>query len=638
MDQKVASPAAEGRTISWADEVVRRLLAANRNAKRFIAIVTDILTCALAAWLSFMIRLGVWLDLSHEVILFSIFEIFLTITIFAFSGVYNNIFRFYGLRGLGQIARCCVIIAIPSVAVFGYVGFGGIPRTVSVIFPLLLFALVALNRIVVRFVLFDLQEAVPQRHRVLIYGAGRAGRQLALSLQHEGGYELLAYVDDDQNLIGQWLDGVPILTRDEMAELLDYREIELVFLAIPSLRRSERAKLVEQIRKFGAHVLTLPSVDEIVSGRVSVSDLREIQVVDLLARDPVDPDSDLLEHEIANQVVLVTGAGGSIGSELARQILLLRPKRLILFEMSEPSLFAIEQELRKSLELSGTETEIIPELGNLRNEATANRLMERWRPHIVFHAAAYKHVPLIEHNTVAGVENNVVGTLNAALAAQKHGISKFVLISTDKAVRPTNVMGASKRVCELILQALAGMGICTTTFSMVRFGNVLGSSGSVVPKFRKQIAEGGPITLTHREMTRYFMTIPEAAQLVIQAGAMSVGGEVFLLDMGDPVKIYDLAQAMISLAGRTVRDEANPDGDIEIVEIGLRPGEKLYEELLIGAEANSTKHDRIFHAREDSLAWPILQPHIEHIKSAASVGDAASIRKILSELVDGFEG
>jgi FlaA1/EpsC-like NDP-sugar epimerase len=621
----------------WLSRGAEALLHTSRSVKRALAIAIDALSCIMAVWLSFMVRLGLWLGLESPVLAFAAFAIVCTFAVFFAVGMYNNVFRFHGSRSLGQIARSCAIIAIPTVVVFGYVGIPGVPRTVSVIFPLLLFVLIALNRIVARFFLFDMLEPRKQRRRVLIYGAGRAGRQLAVSLQHETSYHLVAYADDDPELIGQRIEGIPILSPADTDELLRAKEVDVVLLAMPTLRRSARGSIVERLRDFGVHVQTLPSIREIVSGEVSVSDLREVEVVDLLSRDPVVPDEQLMGSAIAGKTVLVTGAGGSIGSELCRQIIRLAPTRLVLFEMTEASLFAIDQSLRMVRATLNSDTEIVAELGTLVSPATVTRLFERWRPHTVFHAAAYKHVPLVEANAVAGVQNNVEGTLNCALAARSSKVERFILVSTDKAVRPTNVMGASKRVCELILQALAAEKRGGAIFAMVRFGNVLGSSGSVVPHFQRQIAQGGPVTLTHKEVTRYFMTIPEAAELVIQAGAMAEGGEVYLLDMGEPVRIADLARSMISLSGRTVRDSENPDGDIEIVEIGLRPGEKLYEELLIGAEATRTTHERIFRAHEEHLPWAVLRKEIASLQEATRAGDHEGIKAQLAELVQGYK-
>lgn len=620
----------------WLQQRVARLANSSRTTKRVIVVANDAACCVLAVWISFVVRMGIWVGINQASTIFAAFELVVCLGIFGRSGVYNNVLRFHGPKGLARIARCCVTITAPSVAIFGLIGVNGVPRTLSVIFPLVFFALVAVSRIVARFVILDVLPASVTRRRVMIYGAGTAGRQLASSLEHESGYELVGYVDDDPQFAGQRLDEVPVLTSADLAGLVADKAVDLVLLALPSLQRSARAKIVQWLQAHDIHVQTLPTVQEIVSGDVSVSDLREIEIADLLAREQVQADARLLSSAVAGKTVMVTGAGGSIGSELCRQIARLEPRQIILVEMTEAALFEIDQEVRGIVAASGAEVNVRAELASLVNRPSVDRIFNRWRPDTVFHAAAYKHVPLVEANPVAGVGNNVFSTLNCALAACAVGVERFILVSTDKAVRPTNVMGASKRVCELILQAISARQDDGPIFAMVRFGNVLGSSGSVVPHFKRQISAGGPVTVTHRNVTRFFMTIPEAAELVIQAGAMAQGGEVYLLDMGDPIRIYDLAKTMIVMSGRAVRDAENPDGDIEIVEIGLRPGEKLYEELLIGAEATPTEHERIYRAREESVSWGELSPQLERMREAMDQGDNAVIRRLLSELVAGY--
>ena len=407
-----------------------------------------------------------------------------------------------------------------------------------------------------------------------------------------------------------------------------------MLLAFPSASRQRRNQILARIQSARVAVRTLPSVSDMIHGRVSASDIHELDEDDLLGREPVPPDAALLAKNVAGKVVMVTGAGGSIGSELCRQIAAIGPEKLLLVEQSEFALYTIHQELRDKF--AGRGFESIPLLASVQDAARLNEIMAAWRPYTVYHAAAYKHVPLVEHNPVEGVKNNVLGTLRAALAAEANGVAEFVLISTDKAVRPTNVMGASKRLAEMVLQALAARDGGETRFTMVRFGNVLGSSGSVVPMFRRQIRDGGPITLTHAEITRYFMTIPEAAQLVIQASAMAQGGDVFLLDMGQPVKIADLARRMIQLSGLTCKDEDNPEGDIEIRITGLRPGEKLYEELLIGDNPQPTSHPRIMKANETFLAWPVLAEKMAVLETVLSDSDVSAVRSLLKALVSGY--
>jgi FlaA1/EpsC-like NDP-sugar epimerase len=474
---------------------------------------------------------------------------------------------------------------------------------------------------------------------VLIYGAGSAGRQLAVSLRHEPGMALHGYIDDDERLAGQRLDGVPIFRSNDLQTLISKLQVDTVLMAIPRLSRQRREALVNKFKDISVHILMLPAVADFVDGKVSIHDLRDIEVADLLGRDPVPPNQLLLHKTITGRSVMVTGAGGSIGSELCRQIVSLNPAKIILVEMTEHALYSIEDELREAQKacLIDDRIAIHAELGSIADAGTTRRLFNRWRPETVFHAAAYKHVPLVEENVIAGMRNNIFGTLYCAMEAERAGARHFILISTDKAVRPTNVMGATKRICELVLQGFSTRG-SGTRFAMVRFGNVLGSSGSVVPRFQRQIRDGGPVTLTHRDVTRYFMTIPEAAQLVIQAGAMAANGEVYVLDMGEPIRIYDLAHTMINLSGLTVRDAGNPDGDIEIHEIGLRKGEKLYEELLIGNSPRKTSHPRIMQAREEFLEWPILSVELDRLILVLEQGNRIDALKILCQLVPDYQG
>lgn len=626
---------AQGGLATLARRAAVGLLAAGRPLKQLLMMAADCAACIVAVWLSFSIRLGYWQLGTIPVLILAAFEIVAILAVFNAVGAYRNIFRYHGSRGFFQLARACAIVAVPTILIFGFNSVTGIPRTISVLFPIILLALVALVRITVRFVLVDLFGPSTPSQRVLIYGAGLAGRQLAFSLELEPSYQLLGYIDDDAGLAGTRIENLPIHHSADLERIVEAQRVDIVLLALPEMPRSARAAIVKRLQSSDVHVQTLPGLREIVDGTVSIKDLREIEVTELLSRDTVLPDPKLLTLAIHGKIVLVTGAGGSIGSELCRQILCQAPLRLIMFEMTESALFAIDDELRRLRDDLGLSVELVPKLGNLENRAATWRLFERLKPEVVFHAAAYKHVPLVERNAVAGVRNNVLGTLNATRAACASGAQRFVLISTDKAVRPTNVMGASKRVCEMVLQALAARD-SATIFSMVRFGNVLGSSGSVVPHFERQIAHGGPVTVTHREVTRYFMTIPEAAELVIQAGAMARGGEVYLLDMGEAVKIYDLARAMIALAGLTVRDERNPDGDIAIEEIGLRAGEKLYEELLISAEAMPTDHPRIMRADEGYLEWSELERSLDILERHLDMADTVGVLRMLMTLVPGF--
>jgi FlaA1/EpsC-like NDP-sugar epimerase len=445
---------------------------------------------------------------------------------------------------------------------------------------------------------------------------------------------LLGFVDDDRRLRGQRLDGTPVYHSGDLAAQVERLGVTDILLAVPSMSRSKRKGIVDELKRFGVHVQTLPQIHDIVAGKVSIADLREVEVDDLLGRDAVAPNDLLMGYTILGKTVMVTGAGGSIGSELCRQIMAIGPQRLILVEMTEFALYKIEQELRENAAagIFRPDIEVYPELINTTAARPVSSVIGAYCPDTIFHAAAYKHVPLVEHNPISGMGNNILSTRNLVEAAEQHSVAHFILISTDKAVRPTNIMGASKRVCEQILQAKAKVG-SKTRFSMVRFGNVLGSSGSVVPRFKEQIASGGPVTLTHRDIIRYFMTIPEAAQLVIQAGSMAKGGEVFVLDMGKPVKIYDLACTLINLSGLTVRDDDNPDGDIAIEEIGLRPGEKLFEELLIGENPMPTKHLRIMQAMEGHIPWQDLSAALDMLEAHVQSGDRKAAVGLLCDLV-----
>ena len=562
--------------------------------------------------------------------------------IFFMRGVYRSVVRFVGSRTMINIAVSCSMMALVLSAFFVIATVANVPRTIGVIQPMVFAALLVISRLLARYLLFDIlnqRSFDGSPSKVLIFGAGSAGRQLALSLAHEPGMVLRGYIDDDSRLAGQHLDGVKVYKNENLDRLVEQLEIDTVLLAVPGVSRQQRTRIVRQFAEIPVHVLTLPAIIDLVDGSVSTENLREIEITDLLGRDPVPPNHLLLHRTISERIVMVTGAGGSIGSELCRQISTLKPTAIILVEMTEHALYLIESELREAQQVGDIDqsTAIHAELANIADRPTVQRLFERWKPDTVFHAAAYKHVPLVEENVIAGLLNNIFGTLRCALQAKRVGVKHFILVSTDKAVRPTNVMGASKRVCELVLQGLAAED-GETRFAMVRFGNVLGSSGSVVPRFQRQIRDGGPVTLTHRDVTRYFMTIPEAAQLVIQAGAMAEGGDVFLLDMGKPIRIYDMARTMIHLSGLTVRDEETPYGDIEIREVGLRKGEKLYEELLIGESAEATSHPRIMRALEQRLLLRDLLQQLDVMEAALGDGNRGEALEILCALVPEYNG
>jgi FlaA1/EpsC-like NDP-sugar epimerase len=622
--------------------LLRAIIRFNRATKVGALLILDAFLCIVAVWIAFSVRLGEWILWSPAIAMMMALSLLFWLPIFFWRGIYNSIVRYIGSRTMVGIATSCIMMGIGLAIVLVIGGFPGVPRTVAFIQPMVFAVLLVFSRLIARYVLLDLlnQRSSPGRRQgVLIYGAGSAGRQLALSMRHEANMVLRGYIDDDRRLVGKHLDGVSIHGSEHVAQLIERMDVRTILLALPGASRQQREHIVRKFENISVKVLTLPALCDLLSGSVSVGDLRAIDITDLLGRDPVSPDELLLHRTIRQLTVMVTGAGGSIGSELCRQIVQLDPDRIVLVEMTEHALYAIEGELREMQEARGRARgpTIHAELGNIADADTVRRLFDRWRPDTVFHAAAYKHVPLVEENVIAGMRNNIGGTLNCALEADRTGVKHFILVSTDKAVRPTNVMGASKRVCELILQGLAARG-SRTRFAMVRFGNVLGSSGSVVPRFQQQIQKGGPVTLTHRDVTRYFMTIPEAAQLVIQAGGMAEGGEVYVLNMGDPIRIYDLARTMIHLSGLTVRDTSNLDGDIEICEVGLRKGEKLYEELLIGDSPAPTQHLRIMQAREKFIDWKTLTLHLNDLDRFLSKGDRLASLEILSTVVPEYIG
>ena len=613
-----------------------------RYARQWMAVLIDAVLCVIAVWIAFSLRLSEWTLITQSILLVAGTALVFWFPMALWFGVYRSLIRFSGGRTMMGLAMAVAAFTVPMTIVFMVYSIAGVPRTVALLHPIVFLALLAISRLAIRFVLIDIvnvYQTDAKRRAVAIYGAGSAGQQLALSLRHEPNVRVIAFIDDDERLAGQRLDGVTVHSPSSLKELLDGSVVDEVLLALPSATRSRRRAIIEALRHHPVTVRSLPSVGNVMDGKVSFSDLRDVSIDDLLGRDPVHPNELLLGRTIAGKCVLVSGAGGSIGGELCRQILRSHPKRIVLLENSEYALYNIDIEMQSLADSLGIGVEIIPELADATDRASIQRVFRHWRPDTVFHAAAYKHVPLVEANPIAGLRNNVFGTLNACLAAEDNGVKNFVLISTDKAVRPTNVMGASKRTCELILQArakLRGPSRRSPVFAMVRFGNVLGSSGSVVPRFQQQIREGGPVTLTHRDVTRYFMTIPEAAQLVIQAGALSRGGEVFVLDMGQPVRIIDLAESMIHLSGMTVCDASNPDGDIEIREIGLRKGEKLYEELLIGENPEPTVHERIMKANEAMLPWSELEPALDHMQELLLSGDLAAAIALLRNLVPEF--
>jgi FlaA1/EpsC-like NDP-sugar epimerase len=584
------------------------VLALPRGAKKTLAVMADSALCVLTVWLAICFRFESWVNLEGYQWFAVLLSVALAIPLLTAFGFYQTVIRYVGMQIIMAALRAIGLYAIIYSAVFTAYGFPLVPRTIGILQPLLLLISLALVRLMASQLL---SESVTSRHSaaalpsVLIYGAGNSGQQLATSLAAKQEYRVSAFLDDNVNLHGARISGIPVYSPGQLAALCEKHDVQCVLLAMPSLARSRRTQIIKHIGEQRIAIRTLPSLADLAQGKVSESDLRELDIEDLLGRDPVAPMPDLLEKTIRGKVVLVSGAGGSIGSELCRQIIQLAPQHLILLELSELALYNIFQELSKPK--SVTQTSLTPVLGNVLDAPFLHALFAQYRPNTIFHAAAYKHVPLVEANSAAGLRNNVLGTLTLAQAAVQAAVSDMVLISTDKAVRPTNVMGASKRLAEIALQSIAqsqSNAAPETRFCIVRFGNVLGSSGSVVPLFREQIKQGGPISLTHPDVTRYFMTIPEAAQLVLQAAGLNaeqaLSRHVYLLDMGDSVRIIDLAIAMIQLSGLRLKDNQHPDGDIAIEITGLRPGEKLYEELLIAGEAKPTCHPKILSA-EDNL-------------------------------------
>jgi FlaA1/EpsC-like NDP-sugar epimerase len=616
--------------------MVLPVLAIPRVAKRLVVLSVDLGLCILTVWLAYYLRLGEFVALTGNAMLSVVASIVIALPIFIVSGLYRAIFRYSGWPALLSVARAVGIYALLYASIFTAIGVTGVPRTVGLIQPILLLLFVGASRAFARVWLGDQYQNIlkhASRPKVLIYGAGGTGRQLVAAMANSHEMQVVGFLDDDDRLHGHVLNGQPIYNPADLPNLAPTLAISDVLLAMPGLSRKRRNEILSLIRTARVAVRTLPSVTDLAQGKVSMSDLRELDIDDLLGREPVMPNHILLAMNVRHKVVMVTGAGGSIGSELCRQILAVNPSKLLLIEHSEFALYAIHQELEEKL--AGRSITLVPLLASVQDDERMREIMSTWHPETVYHAAAYKHVPLVEHNPAEGIKNNVLGTLRTAIAASESGVSDFVLVSTDKAVRPTNIMGASKRLAEMVLQALASTNP-GTKFSMVRFGNVLGSSGSVVPKFRQQIRDGGPITLTHPEITRYFMTIPEASQLVIQAGAMAKGGDVFVLDMGQPVKIADLARRMVELSGLTMKDDDAPDGDVAIEITGLRPGEKLYEELLIGNNPQPTSHSRIMKANELFASWEELEDKLKALEMALNVNDVGVIRVMMQQLVTGY--
>lgn len=624
------------------NKFVKHFLNVSRFHKQLIMVFADVVMLFFALWAAFSMRLGQFhLPEKIESWIFLVTP-FIAIPIFIKFGLYRAIVRYIGFKALWTIIKAVSFYAVIWAALIFISGSEGVPRSVTLINWLATILLIGGSRMVVRwwFAGIEITSLINKKlkRNVVIYGAGTAGIQLASVLGYSKEYSPLAFLDDNKELHEHTINGLRVYSIHALDKLILKLDIDEIFLALPSESHTTRKRIIQLLEKYPVHVRTLPSMTEVADGKIKLEDIKEIDLEDLLGRDSVSPDKNLFDACIKNKSVMVTGAGGSIGSELCRQILTREPSKLILFEQSEYNLYAVEQEFIQLIKKNESSTQLVSILGNVTDEKRVSEVLSQYHINTIYHAAAYKHVPLVEHNIIEGVRVNTIGTYTTALSAMKNNVDTFILISTDKAVRPTNVMGASKRFAELVLQGLATK-TSNTKFSMVRFGNVLGSSGSVVPLFRDQIKKGGPVTVTHKDIIRYFMTIPEAAQLVIQAGAMGAtgaGGDVFVLNMGEPVKISELATKMIHLMGFDVKDKDTPDGDIEIQYTGLRPGEKLYEELLIGDNATGSSHPRIMRAEEESYSWEEIINHVHKLMNEINHSNCSEVRKLLIEVVKGY--
>lgn len=626
--------------------VRKSLLELPRYYKRAILVMTDFVLLSMVVWSAMSLRYQVlyWPQTTPELILFVAAPI-ITVGTFAWFGLYRLVTRFIGYRGTLRIFACVALSVLIWALVVFMVGQHGIPRTVIITYGFIGAIMVTATRQLAGLLLKSVGIQIPrlpldiERKSVLIFGAGQMGSELLESLRRVSDCEPVGFIDNEPSMWGQYVGGVKVYRPEKIGHVIERADVREILLAVPETHRRERRQIMAELESYPVQVKVMPSMEEIASGKVGITDVRPLEVEDLLGRDPVPPHMDLLSRSIRGKSILVSGAGGSVGSELVRQILKQHPERLVLLDISEVSLYEIEMEIRESIERSfpdGGGPELFGVLGSVLDDLVVRDTIKRYGIETIYHAAAYKHVPIVENNASVGLLNNTFGCAVLAEAARELGVERFVLISTDKAVRPTNIMGASKRLAELLLQAHADEKDVGTVFTMVRFGNVLDSSGSVVRRFRRQIKEGGPVTVTHPEIIRYFMSIPEAAELVIQAGAMATGGDVFVLDMGDPIKIDDLARLMIRLAGMELRSEETPNGDIEIVYTGLRPGEKLYEELLLGANTTGTEHPRILRSGEPFLAADELWRELETLSEAMKRRDLDAIHAVLKSTVEGY--
>ena len=615
------------------NEVSKNLVNLPRFAKTTIAIIVDVGLCIFCTWIAFYLRLEKFVNINDVTILAVVISILIAIPIFWLIGLYKTIFRFAGSSIIFTILMATFAYSLLYFAVIAIYGIQGIPRSIGIIQPILLFLVISASRLSVKFLFLNHFKKLKNKTNLLIYGAGSAGRQLLTSLENNLEMKVVGFIDDDPKLHRQIILGQKIYDPRDIYKTINNKNVDIILLALPSITRQRRNQIINDLNKYKIIVKTLPSVQEIVEGKVSISDIKDFTIEDLISRAQVQPNLNLLSKNINSKVVLITGAGGSIGSELSRQIIKLNPKKIILLELSEFALYKIYEEL-KNLNKS---SKIIPLLVNIQNQSKVEEVFMNFKIDTVYHAAAYKHVPLVEENVCESIKNNVFGTLILAEASLKYNVGNFVLISSDKAVRSTNVMGASKRLAEICVQSLFDKQEKKSKFAIVRFGNVLESSGSVIPKFKKQIKEGGPVTLTHPDVTRYFMTKTEASQLVIQAGAMAEKCEVFVLDMGESVKIIDIIFKMIKLSGLSIKNEKNLYGDIEIKITGLRPGEKLFEELLIGDDPQKTFHERIQKAQDPFIPYNKLKIDLDHLSNLIQENKVKDVKNILTSLIPSYK-
>ena len=618
---------------------INNLLNLSRPVKTLIAISIDFSCCIFSVWFSYYLRLGNLVSLSERGSNALAYSLIISFPIFLIFGLYKNIFRYSGLNSLFNVSKALLLYSVVYATRLSILGINGIPRTIGLIQPLLLLLLIISWRVLVRFLLRRLNNkhyAKKDSIKAFVYGSGEAGRQLVKAMQDSQEISILGFLDDDEKKKGCLIDGKMIYSPFNLQNLIIKKDISLVLLAMPSITRKKKSEIIKNLLNYKITVRTIPDISNLASGKSLITEFIDLEIDDLLGRIPVEPFQSLMTKNISSKTILVTGAGGSIGRELCLQIIKYNPKKILLVEISEYALYSIHEELE---EYGNIDTKVIPLIGSVQDCQRMERIISIFKPETVYHAAAYKHVPIVEHNLIEGLKNNLLGTYTLAKISLDKNVNNFVFISTDKAVRPTNIMGATKRLAELSLQALnekhaiLSNSKIKTKFSIVRFGNVLDSSGSVIPKFRDQIKNGGPITLTHKDITRYFMTITEAAQLVIQAGSLAKGGDVFVLDMGDPIKIYDLALRMIELSGFTLKNSSNLNGDIEIKITGLRPGEKLYEELLLSKNPIKTTHPKIYRSKEPYILYEELVKEIDLLKVFIEDNDLEKILITLKKLV-----